>query len=147
MNDIIIKKIEKEDLKNALSLVWQVFQEYEAPDYTQQGINEFYNSINDEKYLSMLSMFGAFLNENLIGVIATRNYGTHIALFFVDSSYQRKGIGKRLFQKILDSNPSLELTVNSSPFAVEFYHKLGFCDTDKEQNINGIRFTPMIYKM
>ena len=36
--------------------------------------------------------------------------------------------------------------VNSSPYAVDVYHKLGFTDTDKEQMTNGIIYTPMIYK-
>ncbi|WP_460645598.1 GNAT family N-acetyltransferase [Lacrimispora brassicae] len=37
------------------------------------------------------------------------------------------------------------MTVNSSPYAVEIYHKLGFVDTDTEQLVNGIRFIPMEY--
>ncbi|ENY8640112.1 TPA: GNAT family N-acetyltransferase [Clostridioides difficile] len=36
-----------------------------------------------------------------------------------------------------------EITVNSSPYAVEVYHKLGFKDTAVEQIVDGIRFTPM----
>ncbi len=36
-----------------------------------------------------------------------------------------------------------EITVNSSPYAVEVYHKLGFKDTAVEQISDGIRFTPM----
>lgn len=31
-------------------------------------------------------------------------------------------------------------------YAVPIYHKLGFCDTDKEQTVDGLRFTPMMYK-
>ena len=53
---VIIKKIDKTALNEALSLVWRVFQEYEAPDYTQQGIDEFYNSIHDESFLHVWSI-------------------------------------------------------------------------------------------
>ena len=35
------------------------------------------------------------------------------------------------------------MTVNSSPYAVPIYHKLGFKDTGSEQVVNGLRFTPM----
>ena len=35
------------------------------------------------------------------------------------------------------------LTVNSSPYAVDFYHKRGFRDTGAETVADGIRFTPM----
>ena len=38
-----------------------------------------------------------------------------------------------------------EFTVNSSPFAVPVYHKLGFVDTNTEQLTDGIRYTPMKY--
>lgn len=83
----------------ALCLTWSVFQQYEAPDYTQEGVEEFYKSIHDEKYLSELCWYGAFIQKNLVGVIATRNAGTHIALFFVQGRYHRQGIGKQLVLK------------------------------------------------
>ncbi len=145
--NVIVRKIEKTAFGEALSLVWRVFQEYEAPDYTRQGVDEFYKSIHDEDFLSMLSMFGAYVNNKLVGIIATRNMGTHIALFFVDGKYHRQGIGKKLFQKVLEHSTASRVTVNSSPFAVPVYRKLGFLDTDREQTVNGLRFTPMAYGM
>ena len=87
--------------------------------------------------------YGAFIQEELIGIIATRNLGTHIALFFVDGKYHRQGIGKQLFQAAQAANKSNAMTVNSSPYAVPVYHKLGFRDTGTEQVVNGLRFTPM----
>ena len=36
-------------------------------------------------------------------------------------------------------------TVNSSPYAEEVYQYLGFTQTDREQNVDGLRFTPMQY--
>ena len=65
MNDIIIKQL-KNDFESALALIWQVFSEYEAPDYAQEGIDEFYRAIHDEKYLSMLTIFGAFIGEKYL---------------------------------------------------------------------------------
>ena len=35
------------------------------------------------------------------------------------------------------------VTVNSSPYAVDFYHKIGFVDVREEIERDGIRFTPM----
>ena len=116
-----------------------MFLEYEAPDYTQEGIDEFYKSIHDENYLAMLSLYGAFSSEGLVGVIATRNSGKHIALFFVDGKYHRQGIGKQLFQAVQTD----KMTVNSSPYAVPVYSKFGFKSVNTEQVVNGIRFTPM----
>ena len=147
MENILIKELNKNKLNDALSLVWKVFNEYEAPDYSKEGIEEFHKCINDTSYLATLRVFGAFEGDNLLGVIATRNQWTHIALFFVDGKYHRQGIGKKLFKTVLDNNTSNKITVNSSPYAIPVYHKLGFCDTNKEQVINGLRFTPMELKL
>ena len=141
--NIFIKELEQEEIKNALSLIRRVFQEYEAPDYTKEGVEEFYKSINNKHYISELCFYGAFVKKRLVGVIATRNKGTHIALFFVDGKYHRQGIGKELFQTVRTRNYSDKITVNSSPYAVPIYHKLGFKDMATEQVVNGLRFTPM----
>ena len=142
----LVREIKREEIEKALCLVWKVFQEYEAPDYTKEGVEEFYKSIHDESYLSRLCWYGAFVQSELVGVIATRNEGTHIALFFVNGKYHRQGIGKQLFQTIKSKNNENKMTVNSSPYAVSIYHKLGFKDTDIEQAVNGLRFTPMELK-
>lgn len=39
-----IRKIKENELTNALDLVWRVFLEYEAPDYSEEGIQEFKRS-------------------------------------------------------------------------------------------------------
>ena len=88
-------------------------------------------------------MYGAFKEDQLVGVIATRSEGTHVALFFVDGNFHRQGIGKQLLQTIRKDCHSGKMTVYSSPYAVLVYHKLGFVDVDKEQVVNGLRFTPM----
>lgn len=139
MPNLLIKSLNDKEIENALGLVWKVFLQYEAPDYTQEGIDEFYKSIHDENYLSMLSIYGAFSNEELVGVIATRSNGKHIALFFVDGRYHHQGIGKQLFQTVRTN----KMTVNSSPYAVPVYRKLGFEAVNTEQVVNGLRFTPM----
>ena len=138
-----IRQLDPSELPSALALVWRVFLAYEAPDYTQEGVDEFYKSIHDEAYLSGLRLYGAFVREALVGVLATRSGGTHIALFFVDGQYHRQGIGKQLFDAARARCPQGAMTVNSSPFAVAVYRQLGFRATDAEQVVNGLRFTPM----
>lgn len=84
----------------------------------------------------------------LAGVIATRG-ADHISLLFVRKENHRQGIARTLFDRVVmecrDQNGVNRITVNSSPYAVEVYHRLGFVDTDTEKTINGIRFTPMEY--
>lgn len=135
----------------ALELVWRVFEEFEAPEYSQEGIEEFRGFIDLEAMEQRivkkeLFMWGCFKGERIIGVIATR-LPCHITLLFVDKECHRRGIARRLYGAVLDfyksSSQHKEMTVNSSPYAVRAYRKLGFVDVDTEQIVNGIRFIPM----
>lgn len=148
-----IIKLEKNHIRNALELVWTVFQEFEAPDYSKQGIEEFrkfisYNSIIEKFDKGEMCFWGCIDNDNLTGVIATRGVN-HICMLFVNKEYHRQGIARSLFEtveKICKSQNNInKITVNSSPYAIEVYHRLGFLDTDEEQTVDGIRFTPMAY--
>lgn len=149
--DII--KLKKENIKNALDLVWSVFQEFEVPDYSEEGIEEFrkfisYDSIVEKLDKRDLSFWGCIDNNDLAGVIATRGVN-HISMLFVKKEYHRRSIARSLFQTVIEvckkQDNISKITVNSSPYAVEVYHRLGFIDIDKEQTVNGIRFTPMVY--
>ena len=138
-----IRKIENANIPEALKLVWDVFLEFEAPDYTEEGVDEFKRSIDDPLWISQRELYGAYEKSGkLLGVIATKDT-THIALFFVDAKYQKQGIGKALFSKVKELNRGGFFTVNSSPYAHEFYKRLGFKDTSAEQSVNGLRFYPM----
>lgn len=141
-----IKKLIQAEKADAMRLVWDVFLKFEAPDYVEEGVNTFRDFINDENQINNLEMDGAYEKGNLSGVIATRNESSHIALFFVDRRYHRQGIGRKLFEAVLRNSASEIITVHSSPYAREIYHKLGFTDTDAEQTKNGIRYIPMKYQ-
>jgi GNAT superfamily N-acetyltransferase len=142
---MIIRKIGSVELASALNLAWNTFLEYEAPDYSAEGIDTFRKFIDDTVAVGCLEVFGGFFDDMLIGIIATRNQGSHIALFFVIKEYHRQGIGRKLFEYIINICASNEITVNSSPYAVEVYRRLGFAETDIEQLANRMRYTPMKY--
>lgn len=141
-----IKKINRNQRDTAIQLVLAVFMQFEAPDYSVEGVEAFKRTaIYNNDFLDSLNMYGAYDSETLLGVIATRNNGNHIALFFVDGKYHRQGIGKKLFQIILENSTAKEITVNSSPYAVKVYHRLGFVDIAPEETTNEIRYIPMVY--
>lgn len=142
-NNMNIKKLDKQNTEEALLLVRRVFNTFESPDYSEEGVEEFHRSISDKDYLAQLTVYGVFINNRITGVIASRNGGSHIALFFVEGKFHRQGIGKKLFEELLKDCRSDRITVNSSPYAVSVYKKLGFKCTDKEQTVKGIRFAPM----
>jgi len=149
-NDNTVYEIRKISPDNCggqiVNLIMTVFLEYEAPDYSQGGIETFAAYVNDENVMKNLDMYGAFFNDEIIGVIAARNEGQHISLFFVDSKHHRKGVGRLLFSEFIKDNPAKVITVNSSPYAVEVYRKLGFVDMDTEQIQDGLRYIPMKYR-
>ena len=140
-----VTKLERAQQQEALALVWRVFLEYEAPDYPPQGVEAFRKSVFSEEYLSQLTMYGAYVGGELAGVIAARSGGAHVALFFVETRFQRQGVGRALFERLLADSPRGALTVTSSPYAVGVYRALGFRETAGEQSADGIRFTPMEY--
>lgn len=151
INEYKIKGLNAEDLRDALRLVWEVFLEFEAPEYSDKGIQEFKSFIKLSAVREMQSklelyLWGCFEENKIVGVIATKP-PCHISLLFVDKNYHRKGIARKLHSTILDyykaNSEHSVMTVNSSPYAVEIYHRLDFIDTDAEQVVNGIRFIPM----
>ena len=76
-------------------------------------------------------------------MIAVRN-NTHITLLFTHENYHRKGIARKLFETVKNGlEKGTTITVNSSPYAVEVYKKLGFVIEEDEQTVDGIRFTKM----
>lgn len=69
-----------------------------------------------------------------------------ISCFFVDKEYHRKGIGKMLFHHSiieLRKRQVEKIRLNASPYAVPFYHAMGFKDSDVQQDFHGILYTPM----
>lgn len=140
--ELQIECIEPAYLAQALSLVQRVFTMFEAPDYAPEGIQTFQDFLHDEEAISRLTFYGAYVDDDLVGVLAMRG-SSHIALFFVEPCLQGQGIGRALFSTAREACDSDTMTVNSSPFAVEIYKKLGFQALSHEQVRDGIRYTPM----
>lgn len=140
---MIIKESTNEEIGNILELAWNTFLKYEAPDYTEDGIQEFKKFITNKEAIESLKLYGAYEDNELLGMIATRNENTHIALFFLKDEYQGKGIGRKLYEYIKQLSKEENITVNSSPYALNIYKRLCFIPTSEEQITNGMRYTPM----
>lgn len=145
ISGFVIRRLSETEIPAALELAWSVFSEYESPDYSEEGTEEFRKCLHDEKYLAGMEYYGVFDHTKLIGEIAIRPDRSHICFYFVDGKYHRLGIGTRLFRFLLNDYPDREITLNSSPYGLPFYKAIGFVATEEEQTVNGIRFTPMVY--
>ena len=141
-----IKRINDTQISNAIDLIWATFIQFEAPDYSEEGIQSFKDFIENREMIKTLEFWGAYDDKELKGVIAANEELKHICCFFVKAQYHRQGIGRMLWEYLLKNSPSELITVNSSPYAIPFYHKLGFVDMDTEQLSDGIRYTPMRFK-
>ena len=156
MENIVIRKINSREVESAMQLALDVFMEFEAPDYGPLGLETFKRDIvENPEFIQnakrcLCPIYGAFDGDNLVALMGMRSNKTHINLVFTKKEYHRRGIARAIFQyllhDVLSENSELEaLTLNSSPYGLPFYLAIGFVPLDKEQTINGIRFTPMKY--
>jgi len=153
-----IRKVNSYEVKAALALVLEVFMQFEAPEYKPEGVATFKRDIIENENLiqnyqkGICPLYGAFDQEQIVGVMGMREGKTHINLAFVKKEYQSQGIGKALFQYVLqelakEQTAPEEITLNASPYGKGFYLHLGFQAVSEEQEIDGIRFTPMKYQI
>lgn len=150
-NHIIYELMKSGEEKQVIDLVLSVFDEFVAPEYSNDGIVEF-KKYADAEALEGRSQSNSFtliakINAKLIGIIEMIDY-RHIAMFFVKKPFQKQGIGIALLRNAIDicikHRPDLcKITVNASPNSVSAYEKMGFNADEDEQIANGIRFTAM----
>ena len=153
MNKAIVYRHAKPgEEQRIIDLALKAFDDSVAPHYTDEGIAEFrrYCNVasfierNRAEYFSLV----AELNKEIIGMIEVRDHD-HIALLFVDTRFQGKGIGNNLVNKAWEicrqNRPDVRsMTVHSSPNAVAAYEKMGFHPEGDERCDHGIRFVPMV---
>jgi hypothetical protein len=151
--DIRCRFMKKGEEEKVCALVEKVFNEFVAPDYDSEGVNEFF------KFANPLAMAGrrgpeqvvilAEKGGDIVGVIEMRN-SNHIALLFV--SCLGEGVARELVKRAVKEcrkrHPDLKtITVNSSLFAEPVYRRMGFMTTGSAQKKNGIIFVPMAYEL
>lgn len=150
-----VRFAETEEWEDAMALAWKTFLEFEGDVYPPEGIRSFEDFITDSELkrrfmMGKYQMLVALSYGKLVGMISLRNE-THISLLFVDRYYHRRGVGRALIQALSDYVKEeigrTALTVNASPYGVEFYHRMGFQDMGPEMQRNGIIYTPMILDM
>ena len=139
-----VRRLSEKEKASACALAWKGFLRYEAPEYSQEGIDAFRRFLDERGFISDMPFYGAFDGEKLVGMLAMRR-PQHISLFFVLEEYHRQGIGRMLFERMKQDYSLKEFTVHSSPYAVEAYRHLGFVPLDTERLTDGIRYVPMKY--
>ena len=140
---IEIRQLLNNKKDEALLFAKKVYIECKDESYSEQGIETFYNFINNKEITKSFKVYGAFEDKTLKGLIAADSQKRHICLFFVDKVSQGKGIGKELMRVVVNDNENSYITVNSSRYGVPIYEKLGFVKMEEEKERDGLKFTPM----
>lgn len=140
-----------EEWTPTMDMIWKTFLKFEGEDYTQEGIRNFYDFISDDglrdsflrgDYQLMVALDGG----RVIGAGSIRNRN-HLSLLFVDEEYQRRGVGESLIGKLCEylktEAGERYMSLQASPYAVNFYRRIGFRAVAPEAEYAGIRVTPM----
>lgn len=145
------REAELKDFDEISDLVNRVFDKYIRPGYSKEGCTVFHKFVGPKEILERYNT-GEFplwvgnVDKKIVGTIGLRNW-EHICLLFVDEKFHKLGIAKRLFEIARDAaiakKQITEMTVHSSPYAIEVYKKLGFMALDEEHEQDGIRYIPM----
>ena len=152
---LIYRPLNAKDILEVSELVARVFNEFVASENSSEGVHEFYRYIQPSafraraqiNYVGLISL----VQDKIVGVIEMQNY-SHISLLFVAPEFQRRGIAKELLHQALQicrasKSTLLDITVDSSSYAVPIYEKLGFCRVGERQVQNGIGFFPMVLRL
>jgi ribosomal protein S18 acetylase RimI-like enzyme len=148
---ISFRSMKQGDEAVVVDFVLEVFTEFVAPQYSNEGIAEFRKFVNVnallDRFVAGNPITLAESGRKIIGVIEMRD-NSHIALLFIEKSYQLNGIAKKLINEGIKicrtRNQNIKsITVNSSPNAFDAYQNIGFKGGRNEKTVNGIRFIPM----
>ncbi len=131
-------------------LVQEVFDRFVAPQFSQQGIDEFRDYIRPEAFAERVGQGHKVIlavEGDLLGMIEIRE-GKHISLLFVREAHQGRGIGRGLISQAFSHSDALDeastpITVHASLNSAGFYGKMGFVAEGVETIENGIRYIPM----
>lgn len=150
-NSIQIRQANIYDWDEAIELAWRTFLKFEAKDYGQEGVDSFRDFLADSLLRRMFltgeyPVFIALDGDKQAGMISLRNK-RHISLLFVEEGHHHRGIGRRLIESmekyIKREYRERKITVNAAPYAVGFYHQIGFEDVAPQLSKDGIIYTPM----
>lgn len=150
-NRMEVKLLSDCEIDSALKLIWEVFQEFVAPFYTTEGITNFYHMfIQSEEFRNKFRIgqqrgYGMFVNDELAGVVSV-SASYHMSCLFVKGKYHKQGIGTKLLEAVVEEcrrNGVPKIELNASPYAVPFYHYMGFRDVGEQTSYKGIVYTPM----
>lgn len=139
------KRLPEERNGECLDLVWRVFSLLDTPIFGEEAAKSYKAIIEETREKNNIVFYGALDGDRVVGVLGMRE-NNHIGYFYIDPSYQRQGIGKKLFKLMKSDYEVHEFTVNAMPTGMDAYKRLGFVQTGDLLNNGGVVTTPLKYR-
>jgi predicted GNAT family N-acyltransferase len=152
INRLSIRLMKPGEEAEVSALVARVFDEFVAPDFSPEGIAEFFRYAHPTAMARRCEATNRVLvaeeNGRIIGMLEMRGFD-HIAMLFVET--QGQGVGRDLIERALQvcrkGQPAVrQVTVHASRYAVPIYRKLGFEAEGHERTESGITYRPMVFR-
>ena len=147
---VIIRRIRPGEEGEVCQLVERVFEEFVAPEFPQEGIDEFLRFAHPGAMAKRCAAGQVVLVAEqagrIVGMLELRGFA-HIAMLFAQTP--GRGVGRALYEEArLICRGRAEATghirAHASRYAVPIYQKLGFEAEGPERTENGITYVPMV---
>lgn len=144
-----IRKTRVSDARDISDLVLSlkdIFLADPASEEVQAFLETLQPDATAERIVSAEFEYHVAENEHgICGVIAIREK-SHVYHLFVRSDSHRQGIARALWEHARHHSGARSFTVNSSPYAVPAYERLGFRATGPQRSEHGLDFVPMVFE-
>jgi len=147
-------KFQKKYTSPIALLIVKTYKKYNCLEYYKKSAVKKYLDEFDPKKNSIETLYLNFKkssiffiakeNNKVIGMI--RGKPGKISNLFVNGSYHRKGVGKklvRLFESEALSHGSTGIKIRSSMYAIPFYQTMGYKKSTGVRNYKGLKIWPM----
>lgn len=149
---ITIRQATLTDAKDISALIQPLTKKYISYEFQADAESKILDSMSEKAIADYIKQgFDYFVAESnttddarLVGVLGIK-FSTHVYHLFVRDACHRQGVAKSLWRHYLSLAPSRKITVNSSHYAVEIYHKLGFKKAGEIFEKHGISCVPMVF--
>ena len=153
-----IRKLTNEEIKGACAFAVSIYNIAIRGCFRTQDCHRYFDEymdadrLTDEERTGVLVVFGAFDSNVLCGVCGMTNEG-HITMLYVHPQYLRRGIGKKLLERVrIYARMQLKImqvSVNAMPaYTADYFRRVGFKSAYQGGFCNGQddMYVPMIAK-
>lgn len=134
-----IRRLTNEEIKGACAFAVNIYNIAIRGSFRTQDCHRYFDEymdadrLTEEERTGALVVFGAFESNVLCGVCGMTNEG-HITMLYVHPQYLRRGIGKKLLERVrIYARMQLKLmqvSVNAMPaYMADYFRRVGFKST------------------